>query len=242
MREYRVNGINHRVYEPEDTLPEEVKVTKNWREGDLGDWVLTDDECVIQILRRGKMLRSKGKNRVVYYIGTCTGTFTQRDSTKMDTSKRENIYSFSGFLEPNKEGLSSKESLFVYYITKEKLSPENAYLKAFPTNNKKYAYDKSISLIKTERILTAVKEELKPVLEGLGIDEAYILKGIKDEADTAEKSDTKLKALFKLCDILDLEDKGSTKVTQMTGIAFQGFDNKAIAEAERPKEIEDGEK
>jgi len=242
MREYRVNGINHRVYEPEDTPPEEVSVIDNWREGDLGDWVLADDECVIQILRRGKMLRSKGKDRIVYYIGTCTGTFTQRPTTKMDTSKRENIYSFSGFLEPKKEGLSSKESLFVYYLTKEKLNPEDAYLKAFPTNNKKYAYDKSINLIKTERILTAVKEELKPVLEELGIDETYILKGIKTTAEGAEKEDVKLRALFKLSDIMDLEDKGSTKVTQMTGIAFQGFDNQTIAEAERPKELVDGKK
>ena len=141
-----------------------------------------------------------------------------------------------------KEKLTNKEGLFVYYLTKEKLSPEEAYLRAFPTNNRNYANEKALNLIKTERVLTAVKEELKPVLEGLGIDEAYILKGIKDEADTAEKSDTKLKALFKLSDIMDLEDKGSTKVTQLTGIQFQGFDQKAIDSAERPKEISDGKK
>ena len=41
---------------------------------------------------------------------------------------------------------------------------------------------------------------------------------------------------------MDLEDKGSTKVTQMTGIAFQGFDNQTIAQAERPKELVDGKK
>ena len=150
MREYRVNGINHRVYEPDDTLPEDLVVIKNWREADLGDWVVADDECVIQILRRGKMLRSKGKNRIRFYIGTCTGTFVQHTNTKMDTSKRENIYSFSGFLETRKEKLTNKEGLFVYYLTKEKLSPEEAYLRAFPTNNRNYANEKALNLIKTE--------------------------------------------------------------------------------------------
>ena len=55
---------------------------------------------------------------------------------------------------------------------------------------------------------------------------------------TAEKDDTKLKALFKLADILDLEDKNSTKVQQITGVQFQGLTNSMIDEAQRPKEID----
>ena len=158
----------------------------------------------------------------------------------MDTSRRENIYSFSGLLEPEKKGLTKKERMFIFYISHEKLTPDQAYLKAFPTNNKRYASEKAASLIKTERITTAVKEELKPVLEELGISDQYILKGIKDEAELAEKSDTRLKALFKLSDILDLEDKNQTKVTQIQGVAFGGFDDKMIEVAERPKELDDG--
>ena len=33
---------------------------------------------------------------------------------------------------------------------------------------------------------------------------------------------------------MDLEDKTKTKVTQVQGIAFQGFDQKQLEEAERP--------
>ena len=143
-------------------------------------------------------------------------------------------------LEPEKKGLTKKERMFIFYLSHEKLSPEQAYLKAFPTKNKRYASEKAASLIKTERITTAVKEELKPILEELGISDQYILKGIKDEAELAEKSDTRLKALFKLSDILDLEDKNQTKVTQIQGVAFGGFDDKMIEKAVRPKEIEDG--
>ena len=97
---------------------------------------------------------------------------------------------------------------------------------------------KATNLIKTERIKTAVKEELKPILEDLDIDEKFILENIKIVAQTSEKDDTKLKALFKLSDIMDLEDKNATKVQQVTGIAFQGLTNDMIDVAKRPEEID----
>ena len=65
-----------------------------------------------------------------------------------------------------------------------------------------------------------------------------VLEGIRVEAQTAEKADTRLKALFKLSDILDLEDKNAAKVQQVTGIAFQGLTSDMIDAAERPKEID----
>jgi len=91
---------------------------------------------------------------------------------------------------------------------------------------------KAVNLIKTERVFEAMKEELKPICEELGVSSTYVLRGIKDEADTAEKSDTRLKALFKLSDILDLEDKNAAKVQQVTGIQFQGFTDDMIESAE----------
>ena len=60
----------------------------------------------------------------------------------------------------------------------------------------------------------------------------------RSEAETAEKSDTRLKALFKLSDIMDLEDKNQTKVTQISGAVFKGFGENALEEIKRPEEIE----
>lgn len=242
MRSYKIRKLVHHVFEPEDQLPQSLKVTSDWRNGQVGDWVKADDECVIQVLRRGQMLRSKGRDKVREYIGTCTGTFPIGPRVKMDTSKRANIYSFGGSKSPDnilldREHLTKAESVFVLYLS-QGLRPEEAYLKAFPTNNIRYATEKAGSLVKTERIKTAMKEELKPVLEELGVNEEYILKGIKSEAETAEKSDTRLKALFKLSDIMDLEDKNQTKVTQISGAVFKGFGDNALEEIKRPKEIE----
>ena len=238
MRYYVVKGIKHTVYETESEVPPHVKIIRDWRMGSIGDWILTDDKSVIQILRKGSMLRKNGE---MGYIGICTGTFVVNKDTFLDTDKRANIYSFGGSSTPeqvvaNRRKMTANEELFATYIS-QGLSPEDAYVKAFPTNNKRYARMKAVNLIKTERIKTAVKEELKPILEEEGIDERMVLKGIKVEAQTAEKADTRLKALKMLSDILDLEDKNTARVQQITGIQFQGLTDKMIEEAERPKEL-----
>ena len=243
MRFYKVNRVQHKVYEPEDTLPDGLIVQSDWRKGEVGDWVKADDNCIIQVLRRGKMHKPKGKNKVAEYIGTCTGTFPI-SKAKMDTSKRINIYSFGG----NKSAedvinervdLNKNERMFVTYISLG-MDPESAYMKAYPTKNSRYAKVKSGQLISTERIMSAMKEELKPVFEDLNISEKYVLEEIKGVIDSTEKDETRLKALFKLADIMDMEDKNKTTVTQVTGALFQGFTEDEIQAAERPKEVSAG--
>ena len=242
MRVYKVNKIEHTVFDSTDEIPKELKYLKDWRDGSIGDWVLTDDGCILQVLRKGTMLKPKGKVREISYIGTCTGTFIVSDNNKMDASKRVNIYSLGGHVERNqrledRQNLSSREEIFVQYLASG-IDPRLAYLKAFPTNDPHYAGIRAGQLVKTTRIKTAMKEELKPYMEELGIDESYILRAIKGVIDSTEKDDTRLKALFKLADIMDMEDKNKTQVTQLTGAVFQGFSDEVIEAAERPKEIE----
>ena len=236
MREYYVNRIKHYVYDDTTEVPASIKVIADWRDGQVGDWVQTDDNCIIQVLRRGRMLRKKGTQ---YYVGTCTGTFPVSKKIKMDADRRPNIYSFSGYTTPNevvqnRREMTANEKLFVNYLT-EGMQPDEAYMRAYPTNNKSYARSKAVSLIRTERIHTAMKEELKPVMDELGISETTILRDINTIATTAERDDTRLKALFKLSDIMDLEDKNAAKVQQITGVQFKGFTDDMIDNAERKK-------
>ena len=85
-----------------------------------------------------------------------------------------------------------------------------------------------------------MKEELKPVMEALGLNENYVLTNIKEVIDYCTKDDTKLKALFKLADIMDMEDKNRTQVTTVSGALFQGFSKDKLEAVERPKEITSG--
>jgi len=243
MRTYKISNTYHRVFDDKEELPPGIDVVPGWRNAKIGDWVEADDGCYIQILRRGKMKATWGKNRIRHYVGTCTGTFMCNKNTRMDTSKRENVWSLSGKstekLIFDRKTLTKKEVIFVQFITSG-ISLQESYLRAFDTNNPRYALEQSAKLMKTERVIKAMKEELKPVLKKLNIDDESVLEGIKRVADNSEKDETKLKALFKLSDILDLEDKTQTKVTQLSGAVFQGFADNVLEEVQRPKEI--GEK
>ena len=243
MRHYLVNNIQNTVFDSEDEVPTDIKYKRDWRKGKLFDWVLADDGCVIQVLRKGDMIKPKGKVRKVTYIGTCTGTFITSPTTKMDTSRHVNIYSIGGDIERNqrldeRENLSTREELFVSYLAAGE-DPRQAYLKSFPTNNPNYAGIRAGQLIKTARVRSAMKEELKPYMEALGLDENYVLSNIKEVIDSCDKDDTKLKALFKLADIMDMEDKNQTKITTMTGALFQGFTPEKLEEVQRPKELDE---
>ena len=240
MRTYKISNTYHKVFNDKEELPSGIDVIPEWRKANIGDWVEADDGCYIQILRRGVMKATWGKNRERHYVGTCTGTFLCTKKNQMDTSKRENVWSLSGKrtekLLFDRKTLTKKEVVFVQFITSG-ISLQESYLRAFDTNNPRYALEQSAKLMKTERVVKAMKEELKPVLKELNIDDKSVLKGIKEVAEGDEKAETRLKALFKLSDILDLEDKTQTKVTQLSGTVFQGFADNVLEEVQRPKEI-----
>ena len=136
--------------------------------------------------------------------------------------------------------MTSNEEVFVQFLASG-MPMRDAYLKAFPTNDERYALSQAKTLTRTERIKTAMRKELEPVMNELGINSEYVLSSIKDMAESGEREESRLKAIFKLSDILDLEDKTSTKVTQLTGAVFSGFSDEQIEGVHRPLEIKDGE-
>tara|TARA_R110002096_G_scaffold391112_2_gene585970 strand:- start:716 stop:1438 length:723 start_codon:yes stop_codon:yes gene_type:complete len=237
MRTYTIKKIDHHIYEDLSELPEDVRYLKDWRQAEVGDWVLADDGNIIQILRKNSMVKKKGKIRVLHSLGTCTGTFVNITTVSMDTHKRDNIYNFSGKLAEdvlrNRTKMTSNESLFAHHLTKG-LSPEDAYIKSFRTNSKKYAKIQAGILVKTSRIRKAMKEELKPVLVALGIEPELVLSGIKDIAtDPDAKHSDKLKALFELGEILELKE--TNKITEVSGALFQGFQPEQLQNTQRPQ-------
>ena len=64
LRYYKVSGIEHKVYDPEDQIENGLVVIDDWRYSRIGDWVKADDDCIMQVLRKGKMVRKFGRNKV----------------------------------------------------------------------------------------------------------------------------------------------------------------------------------
>ena len=242
MLEYTVNRIKHCVYDKGESMPNHIKYNIDWREAQVGSWVLSDDNCIIQILRRGTMYRSKGKVRTIDYIGTCTGTFLVEEKTFFDTDRRNNIYSISGDktseeVIAKRANLTPREEIFVQNLASG-LDMQTSYLRAYKTNSDKYAEVRAGLLVKTERVKKAMRKELAPILEKLEIDEEFVLDGIKTIAESAEKDSDKFKALQELGDVLNIKDTG-TKISEVSGISFSGFGDNSLVEAKRPKELDD---
>jgi len=237
VRQYKVGKLTHPVYEDIDEVPNNIRIIDNWRDAEVGDWVKADDGNVIQALRVNQVL-NQGRYPIKY-IGTCTGTYLCRKKDKMDTERRENIYSFSSKSSSNtsrrikdRNYLTANEAAFAKLIANG-FSPEIAYKRAYGTENTKYAKMKSAVLVKQERIVSAVKEELDEVLKAEGIDLKYLIKGVKLEVENASKSGDRLRAMSMLWDAAEVIPK--QKVTQVTGAVFQGFDDNMIESAKRPQ-------
>ena len=236
MRSYAIKGIDHVVYDDLTEVPSSIYFLDDWRNADLGDWVLTDDDCVIQILRRGKML-NQGRYKMEY-LGTCTGTFIVLGGNTMDTVKRKNIYSFGGGKDHDevirkRKNATAQEVAFAKYLVRG-LTPEEAYLKSFGNSkSNRYAKARAAVLVKQERIINIVKEELEDVFDSLGINLEYLIHGVKHVADTSNRVSDRLSAFRMLWDAADVVPK--QKITQISGAVFQGFDSKVLESAKRPE-------
>ena len=225
MRKYTVKDQSHTVYDNVDEFPSDMTYIKDWRKGDIGNWVLTDDRCVVQILRSGVFARPTKQMKALKYVGTCTGTFICKKAYKMDCDRRENIYNISGkspYTQTiERKEVTHRERLFAQFISLG-MERTEAYLRAFDTKNKTHAHAQAGLLLKQERVRSVMKEEIKPVLKKLGINDNFVLEGIRDIASTGEKDSDRLKALFELADILEIKET-KKEITAIGGAVFKGL-------------------
>ena len=231
MRKYKIKETHHIVYDDMSEVPNGILVKDDWHLGNKNDWVKADDGAVMKVIRSGSM---KGGTN---YIGTCTGTFLCKKGVIFDSSRRKNIYSFGRDKNHydsinDREKTNYKEVLFASYVA-HGMKPVDAYLKAFKTKDRTYASKRSAILVRQERIIMAVKEELESVFKKLNINLEYLVEKAKIELETSDRGADRLKALSMLWDAADVVPK-QTKVTQVSGAFFQGFDQKALEDIQRP--------
>ena len=81
-----------------------------------------------------------------------------------------------------------------------------------------------------------MKEELKPVLKELNINDSVVLKNIRDIALAGEKDSDRLKALFELADILEIKEV-KKEITAIGGAVFKGFLPEQTEVLEERKEL-----
>ena len=246
----KIKNIEHRVYSNKDEFrqycPNE-QITRNWRDGTEGSWVTTDDGQVCQVLKRGELKNSQSTGVCNEYVRTAIGTFICRDNIEMSGELRRNMYSFgSNDISPYRQKIDRKkatrrEFLFAKYVAQGDGIAE-AFMKAYPTNNEKYADYQGKILLSTERVKNLIREEVEKVLHEAEITPLYLLEKMKDVVDDSESQDKDkiqaIKTLMQISGMMDTE-KRTESVTLFQGFtkeqldAIQGGNSKKLVEASR---------
>ena len=253
MKSRTIKNVDHLLFDNEDEFNKHMPNTPiitDWRKGNEGDWVLSDDGQICQVLKRGGLKNGWSENIYNYYVRTIIGSFVCRKNIKMEGDMRKNIYTFGASdktpykIVKNRKKPTNKEFLFAKYVAKGEDTVE-AFLKAFPAKSKEYAKSESKLLMSTKRIQGLIREEIEKVMNEAEITPLYILEKMKDiiESDVSRDSDkvSLLKELVSIAGMKDTEKK-SESVTVFQGFspeqldAISGNNVKKIASAK--KEIE----
>ena len=225
-----IKGIENYLYDDEiefKAFNPGVDIVGNWRMGTIGDWVYTDDDYVLQIIKRSG-LKHPGYKSPRNVVLTVCGSYIVEQKTHQilgDRGVAKNIFSFSGnydaiYERAKDRKLNNREFLFARYVA----AGENtitAYKKAYPkAKNEDYIKQKTNILLNKEEIRTMVKEEIKKILAEEGISPEWIVQKYKMIADLSDRDTDKLNSLKALATMSGLFDT-EKKQEQLT--VFQGF-------------------
>ena len=225
-----IKGVENYLYDDDiefKAFNPDVKIVGNWREGVTGDWVYTDDDYVVQIIKRSA-LKHPGYKSPRNVVLTVCGSFIIEQKTHQILGEHgvaENIYSFSGnykaiYERAKERKLNNREFLFAQYVAAGE-GAVTAYKKAYPkAKDEDYIKKKTNVLLKKEEVRTMVKEEVKKILADEGVSPEWIVQKYKMIADLSDRDTDKLRsleALSKMAGLFDTEKKQE----QLT--VFQGF-------------------
>ena len=215
----KIKGKEHRLYDNMDefmAFNKNLAPTGDWRRGNEGDWVYTDDLHVCQVLRIFFITVPSTQKRKKCKRTVCGSYVTGQKNVKMlgEHGVAENIYTFSGNYESIKKirekGVSSKKLLFAQYVAAG-MDLSQAYSIVYPrAQDKSYIKTAANKLLQQKKVQEMVKEEIKEILQTEGVSPEYIIRLYKDIADISERDSDRLRsldALAKMSGLFDTEKK-----------------------------------
>ena len=247
-----IKNTKHYIYDSKDEFAiysPDIPIRHNWRHGDEGEWVFTDDGFVCEILRKTK-IKYTGKS--VPCIRTVCGTFLANDKNKEmlgEDGIAENIYTFSGTnvsqRDFNKRGRNSRELLFAKYVASG-LGAIESYKRAYPdARSSNYIKNRTDKLLKMETIRKMIDKQIEEILSEEGVTPNWLIERYKTIADLAESDTAKLRSLdslAKISGLFDLNEKKSEQVTIWAGFSPEQLEEvkkngkpELIAHAEKDK-------
>ena len=233
----KVKGETHFAYESKaefrKTYPT-TKLVKNWRKAEKGDWCLTDDGKVVQILKKDYLKEHKRKNT---YIRAIIGMFVTNRNNPLVGTVKDSIYRFAKkntYDSRLKGGMTKEKKIFSKYIAMG-LDAKSAYMKAYPhTSSLADAERKSILLLRSKTVRNQVDKEIEELMSEVGITKRYLLESTKAVIDRTNTRDgDKLRALETLMKVSGMlnTDKKSDSIALIQ--EFSGFSQEKLQAFER---------
>jgi len=245
--EYRqIKNKKHYIYDSVDEWSKEhsnKSLIKDWRKGKEGDWVVSDDNKIVQLLKVNEKIRHpndrKNYKYANGYVRTIVGTFLKTKGSEMDTDfdKHPNRYTFSGKNPKSvkeRVGVTNKEKIFATNVAVG-MGPVKAYMDAFNSDDELQSRKKATILLKQERVMQEVEKSVLDVAKGMGIDHEYVLQKLKCLSDNSSDDGIVLQSTKELAKIIGTA--GTTVKSKEMGIIgmFQGFSPEQLKKAERPE-------
>ena len=246
-----IKGKKHYAYESKEEFrkahPDTPLIT-DWKQAKEGDWCLSDDGKIVQILKKGCFVDKKKRDN--NYIRTVIGMFNHRGSSPFAGTVKDEIYRFTkktSYMVNTTGYLTDAKKNFVKDIA-HGMEPVEAYMMSFPkTTSRDYAETRSALLLKNKTVRQAVDKEIENLMSEVGITKRYLLETTKGVIDKDEvKDNDKLRAietLMKIAGLLNVDKKvDSVALIQ----EFTGFSREKLAAfeqgilPEKQKELTDG--
>ena len=246
-----IKGVKHYAYESEGEFrkahPDTPLIT-DWKQAEEGDWCVSDDGKIVQILKKGCFVDKKKRDND--YIRTGIGMFNHRGSSPFAGTVKDEIYRFTkktGYQVKTGGYLTDAKKNFAKYVA-HGMDPVKAYQKAFPkTVCLDHAERRSTLLLKNKTVRQAVDKEIENLMSEVGITKRYLLETTKDVIDKIDVRDNdKLRAietLMKISGLLSTEKKVDSValIQEFSGFCrekLQAFEQGILPE--KQKELTDG--
>lgn len=220
---------SHWVYTPQEAEEKGIQYKEAWRDGEEGDWVLTDDGYVVQILKRGRLNRSSD------YYRTCIGVFPGNPKAVMDTVERECRWTLNG---KSPEGAQKRTTpmvkQFAEYMASGviggKVDPAAIYKSLNPKASDRTAREKSQWLMRRKDVREIISREIAGILEKMGCSKEWLIEQLMEVAVDVDNAGARLGALRELASYHGLHEKKSTETTvKFKGIPQSSLDSASMA-------------
>jgi len=243
----KIKGVSHAVYDDLDEFQKEEPDTNvffDWRRANEGDWVMSDDNRVVQLLKVSRDIKHPSDSKNYKYahgwVRTVVGTFLIHKNTKMDTdfSSHPNRYTFSKKIKNtnsrvrDRKKVTKKEKVFATNVAVG-MGAVKSYMDAYGELSHDKAKNKAAILLKQDRVMKEVEKSVMDIAKELGIDHEYIFRSLKVLAETSADENIALQSLKEMGKAIGTLGGGVKRVESGVMGLFQGFTPEQIENVER---------